>query len=110
MGTAMVGIRGVAEAEDAFRRLEKTAAGPDRQTQYSRGALAAYLWALGRGDAAPVTAYTVAGAPSMETLTAEADAAAVQMEDSTQRSVPREYLHGVHDALAWVCGHTETRP
>ncbi|GGX48326.1 hypothetical protein [Streptomyces chryseus] len=46
----------------------------------------------------------------MEVLIAEADAATVQIQDSTQRTVPRDYIHGVHDALAWVCGHTDDKP
>ncbi|MDK1474456.1 hypothetical protein QNO07_13675 [Streptomyces sp. 549] len=106
----MVGVRDRNQAEEAFRRLETASAGPDRQTQYTRGAMAGLLWALGRGDPSPVTAWTTEGEPTMETLTAEADAATVQMEDATQRNIPRDYLRGVSDALAWVCGHTDNRP
>ncbi len=105
-----VGVRSFAEVEEAFRRLEAEAAEPDQQTQFSRGALTGYLWALGRGGPAPITAQPVDEAPVLEDLTAEADAATVQMEDSTQRTVPRDYIHGVRDALAWVCGHTDQRP
>ncbi|MBT2493772.1 hypothetical protein J7E96_35825 [Streptomyces sp. ISL-96] len=90
--------------------MEAGAAGPDQQTQYARGALAGYLWALGRGEPAPITAQATDGAPELKVMTAETDAATVQMEDSTQRTVPRDYIHGVHDALAWVCGHTDNKP
>ncbi|MGA5420231.1 hypothetical protein [Streptomyces lavendulocolor] len=105
-----VGVRPLGDVERAFRRLEAEAAGPDQQTQLSRGALAGYLWALGRGGPAPVTAQPVDEAPSLEDLTVEVDAATAQMEDSTQRTVPRDYVHGVRDALAWVCGHTDQHP
>ncbi|MET9801058.1 hypothetical protein [Streptomyces sp. NPDC006368] len=105
-----VGVRTFTDVEEAFRRLEAEAAGPDQQTQFFRGALTGYLWALGRGGPAPITARSVAKAPALEDLTAEADAATAQMEDSTQRTVPRDYIHGVRDALAWVCGHTDQHP
>ncbi len=107
---AKTGVRDVTEVERAFECLEAGAAGPDQQTQYARGALAGYLWALGRGEPAPITARSMDGAPAMEVLIAEADAATVQIQDSTQRTVPRDYIHGVHDALAWVCGHTDDKP
>ncbi|MEU9984562.1 hypothetical protein [Streptomyces sp. NPDC050856] len=103
-------MRSFAEAEEAFRRLEAEAAGPDQQTQFSRGALAGYLWALGRGGPAPITAQPLDEAPTLSHLSAEVDAATAQMEDSTQRTVPRDYIHGVRDALAWVCGHSDQHP
>jgi hypothetical protein len=95
---------------DAHRALEAAAANPARQTQISRGALTGYLWALGRGDVAPVTGAVSDGAPDLAMLTAEADATVVQLENATQRTVPRDYIHGVHAALAWVCGYSEQRP
>ncbi|OEJ21696.1 hypothetical protein AR457_36195 [Streptomyces agglomeratus] len=104
------GVRDATEVERAFECLEAEAAGPGQQTQYARGALAGYLWALGRGEPAPITGRATDGAPAMEELIAETDAATAQMEDSTRRTVPRDYLHGVHDALAWVCGHTDDKP
>ena len=105
-----VGVRPRAEVEEAHRALAGVAAGTTQQTQLSRGALTGYLWALGRGEAAPVTGAVSAGAPGLPMLTAEVDAAVAQMKDATQRTVPRDYIHGVHDALAWICGHTEERP
>ncbi|MGW0366690.1 hypothetical protein [Streptomyces sp. NPDC002990] len=104
------GARSFTQVEEAFRRLEAEAAAPDQQTQFSRGALAGYLWALGRGGPAPITAQPVDGAPTADDLTAEVDAATAQVEDSTQRTIPRDYLHGVRAALAWVCGHTGQQP
>ncbi|WP_455351735.1 hypothetical protein [Streptomyces sp. SYSU K217416] len=105
-----VGTRLRAEVEDAQRALDASAAGPNQQTQLSRGALTGYLWALGRADDAPITGARVEGPPDIPQLTAEVDAATVQLEDTTQRTVPRDYTRGVHDALAWVCGHSDQRP
>lgn len=112
MSTAQVrvGVRTFTDVERVFRHLEAEAAGPDQQTQFSRGALAGYLWALGRGGPAPITAQAGDEAPALEDLTAEVEAATVQMEDSTQRTVPRDYIHGVREALAWVCGLADQHP
>ncbi|WP_434587335.1 hypothetical protein [Streptomyces sp. A5-4] len=107
---AKVGVRNPDQVEQAFQHLEAGAAGPNQQTQYARGALAGYLWALGRGEPAPITARPTGGAPGLEAMTAETEAATLQMEDSTQRTVPRDYIHGAHDALAWVCGQTDIKP
>ncbi|WP_138900171.1 hypothetical protein [Streptomyces albidochromogenes] len=107
---AKIGVRASAEVEQAFQCLDAVAAGPDQQTQYARGALAGYLWALGRGEHAPITAQATDVTPGLDVLTAETDAAIAQIEDSTQRTVPRDYIHGVHDALAWICGHTGNKP
>lgn len=105
-----MGTRPREQVATAFERLHAATAGPDRQTQFSRGALAGYLWALGRGDAAPITGASCDGTPGMGLLTAEVDAVLVQMEDCAQRTVPRDYLYGVHGALAWVCGQSNDRP
>lgn len=107
---ATVGVREAAEVERAFAELESGAAAPNRQTQLSRGALAGYSWALGRGDGAPVTGARTEGVPDHGMLTAEVDAANVALEHQVERTVPRDYSQGVHDALAWVCGHTDSRP
>ncbi|MCP3820145.1 hypothetical protein NLX86_19190 [Streptomyces sp. A3M-1-3] len=105
-----VGTRLRAEVEEAHSALDAAAAGPDRQTQLSRGVLTGYLWALGRGEDAPITGARIEGPPDIPQLTAEVDAATVQLEDTTQRTVPRDFIRGVHDALAWVCGHSDDRP
>lgn len=106
----LVGTRTLAEVEQAHRALEAVGAGPTQQTQLSRGALTGYLWALGRGDQAPITGASSEGAPDLSLLTAEADAAVVQLADAAQRTTPRDFTQGVHDALAWICGHSDMRP
>ncbi len=108
--TRHVGVRSADEVEQAFAELEAGAAAPNRQTQLSRGSLAGYLWALGRADAAPVTGARDEDLPDLARLTAEVDATMVELENQTQRTLPRDYTQGVHDVLAWVCGHADTRP
>ncbi|MER6516913.1 hypothetical protein ABT246_08580 [Streptomyces sp. NPDC001553] len=105
-----VGTRPRAEVEERHDALEADALGPHGGTQLSRGALTGYQWALGRGDGAPVTGAVARSTPDMDLLTAEVDAATVQLEAGPLRTLPRDYTQGVHDALAWVCGHTEVSP
>jgi hypothetical protein len=105
-----VGARPRDEVERAHDALAAVAAGPTGQTQPSRGALAAYLWALGRGTATPVTGAASPGTPGPADLAAELEAAAVQLEDPARRNVPRDYTRGVHDALAWICGRADRHP
>ena len=107
----LVGTRSRTDVENAFAGLEAAAAAPQRQTQYSRGALAAYLWALGRGSRAPVTgARPDSDFPDLPHITAEIDASVAQLDDRLHRMVPRDYLQGAHDALAWLCGLREDNP
>ena len=109
----LVGTRSRTDVENAFADLEAAAAAPQRQTQYSRGALAAYLWALGRGSSAPVTgARPDPGSdfPDLPRITAEIDASVAQLDDRLHRMAPRDYLQGAHDALAWLCGLREDSP
>jgi hypothetical protein len=106
----LVGGRPRADVERAYGALEAAAAAPQTQTQFSRGALSGYVWALGHATAAPVTGADSHGAPDMLLLTAEVDAALVQLSDQSLRTVPRDYVHGVHDALAWVCGYSDEQP
>jgi hypothetical protein len=80
------------------------------QTQFYRGVITGHLWALGHADAAPITGARGAVAPSMEYLTAEVDAATVQLEDQTLRTVARDYVQGAHDALVWICGYSNDQP
>jgi len=110
-GAALVGARAYADVELALKRLAANAAerGPSRQ--FASGAAAAYQWALGRAERSPVTgASRTPGVPDMQSLTAEADAAVVLVEDPTLPPGPRDHSRGVHDALAWVCGHSEQQP
>jgi hypothetical protein len=110
---SLVGTRAYADIELAQRGLSAGAAERDPSPQFSSGASAAYRWALGRTDRSPVTGAGAGAAedvPDLQALTAEVDAAVVQMEDPTSRPGPRDYSRGVHDALAWVCGHSDHAP
>ncbi|MFJ1705966.1 hypothetical protein [Kitasatospora sp. NPDC088346] len=102
---ARSGVRAAADVARAHDRIRDTEDGARR-----RGALAAYRWALGRAHSAPLTGAAAGDVPSLEALTAEVDASLVQLEATTRPSVGREYIQGVHDALAWVCGHSDTPP
>ncbi|MDI3419054.1 hypothetical protein [Streptomyces luteolus] len=107
----MVGTRTYVDVEQAQKRMSVEAAEPDPSPQFSNGVSTAYRWALGHADRAPVTGDGAAdGVPDLQTLTAEVDAAAVQTENLTGLPEVREYSRGVHDALAWVCGHTHHAP
>jgi hypothetical protein len=108
--TDLVGSRARADVEREFRTLEAAAAAPQTQTQFSRGALSGYVWALGRAAAAPVTGADSGGTPDLQLLSAEVDATLVQLADQSPRMVPRDYMTGVHDALAWVCGYSDEQP
>ncbi|MHA6758612.1 hypothetical protein [Streptacidiphilus sp. PAMC 29251] len=106
----LVGARPRAEVERAEAALEAAAAAPQRQTALSRGALAGYLWALGRGTVAPVTGDVHDEPPDLLDLTAEIDASEVSLAQQAHRTVPRDYVRGVHDALSWVCAHSDEQP
>ncbi|MFF8289635.1 hypothetical protein ACF068_10470 [Streptomyces sp. NPDC016309] len=107
----LIGTKARAEVEAARRRLEHKAAAPGLRTPFSLGALAACEWALGRADAAPVTGAAGAGrTPSSHLLTAELDAAVVQLADPTESAERAAYVRGVHDLLAWVCGLVDEQP
>lgn len=106
-----VGTRTYADVELARKHVNAGEAGQSRSQQFSSGASAAYRWALGCADRSPVTgAGEGEGVPDLEALTAEVDAAVVQMEDPAAQAGPRDYSRGVHDALAWVCGHSDHAP
>ncbi|OKK17718.1 hypothetical protein AMK16_20685 [Streptomyces sp. CB00455] len=78
--------------------------------QSAAGAAAAYRWALGRTARAPVTSAHAHGVPDLELLTAEVDAAIVQLGDPTLPVDLRDFTLGVHDALGWVCGYNDQQP
>ncbi|MBC3840884.1 hypothetical protein GXW82_13200 [Streptacidiphilus sp. 4-A2] len=80
------------------------------QTEFYRGVTTGHLWALGRADAAPITGVRGAAVPSLAHLTAEVDAATVQLEDRTLHTVARDYIQGAHDALVWICGYSNDQP
>ena len=108
--THLVGVRPRADVELAHHALNAVALSPQTQTQYSNGALTGYLWALGRGTNAPVTGSGTPGAPTLAGLTEEVDASVMQLADQAQRTDPRDFLQGVHDTLAWICGYSDDRP
>lgn len=106
-----MGTRGYGDVELAHKHLDARNTERSRSPQYSGGASAAYRWALGHSDSSPVTgAVDARGIPDLQLLTAEVDAAVVQMEDPTSPPGPADYSRGVHDALAWVCGHSDEAP
>ncbi|MFG2862280.1 hypothetical protein [Streptomyces sioyaensis] len=106
-----MGTRAYADVELAQKQLDATQAERGRSPQFSSGASPAYHWALGRANRSPVTgADETEGVPDLQALTAEVDAAVVQMEDPASRPGPRDHSRGVHDALAWVCGHRDQAP
>ncbi|MEU6488659.1 hypothetical protein [Streptomyces sp. NPDC046887] len=109
----LIGTRPRAQVEGAYRRLEHEVATPGLRTAFSVGALDAYGWALGQAERAPVTGAAVdglGGVPSSYVLTAELDAAVVQLGDPTEEAERAAHVRGVHDALAWVCGLVDDRP
>ncbi|GAA1897580.1 hypothetical protein GCM10009837_19810 [Streptomyces durmitorensis] len=106
-----MGTRAYTDVELALKQLGVGPVERGSSPQFSGGASSAYRWALGRADRSPVTgADNAGGVPDLQALTAEADAAVVRTEDLTRSPGPRDYSRGVHDALAWVCGHTSQAP
>ncbi|MFF3287014.1 hypothetical protein [Streptomyces sp. NPDC003023] len=104
-----VGVRAYAEAEAAVRELPGLLAGPEHPPQFRAGVTAGYSWALGREAGSPVTGVDAGGVPDMELLTAEIDAAVVREDEAAGDPATRDYVRGVHAALAWVCGFSERR-
>lgn len=105
----LTGVRPRADTEAAYEALRSGAA-PDGGSPYSRGAADVLRWALGASPAAPVTAVTADGAPSLQLLAAELDAALVELEACLQRGTPEHYTRGVLDTLAWLSGQRDDRP
>ncbi|URM90553.1 hypothetical protein LUW75_11680 [Streptomyces sp. MRC013] len=73
----------------------------------SEGAAAAYRWALAREGSGPVTGVPTREVPALWRLTAEADAAAVLLDDPVCPPRDRAYAQGVRDVLAWLCGQSD---
>ncbi|GAA1504258.1 hypothetical protein GCM10009730_03970 [Streptomyces albidochromogenes] len=102
--TPLVGVRTHTDIELAL----KDQAGHGGPPPFAAGAAAAYGWALGRSDRSPITGTGAAqGFPGLPLLTAEVDASVVQLDDATTQGDAREYIRGVHDALAWICGYSD---
>ncbi|MFE1575358.1 hypothetical protein [Streptomyces fradiae] len=119
--TSRIGVRPVDEVETAYRKLTAEAAraraggsagrrhgrGPEPFEAVSEGAADAYRWALARADRGPITGAPTGDVPDLSRLTAEADAAAVLLDDPVCPPDRRAYVRGVHDALAWLCGQSD---
>ena len=99
-----VGVRTYADVDLALKDL---ATRGDGAPQFSAGEAAAFAWALGRADRSPVTGAHAPDIPDLQLLTAEVDAAVIHLEDPTTATGNRDYMLGVHDALAWLCGHSD---
>ncbi|WP_149182267.1 hypothetical protein [Streptomyces sp. TRM49041] len=115
---ARIGVRAVSEVESAYRSLTAedvadhrsgSTARPGRSlpTELSQGAADAYEWALGRSRHGPVTGAPSREVPALWALTAEVDAAAVLLDDPVCSGDTWQYARGAHDALAWICGHSD---
>lgn len=101
---------GAAGADWGFEVTDDEADGGRRRELFASGALDALRWALARGGSAPVTGARGGLVPDLYALTAEVDAAAVQLDDPVCPVDARAYALGAHEALAWLCGHTDQRP
>ncbi|MCP9945367.1 hypothetical protein LUX12_12140 [Streptomyces somaliensis] len=84
-------------------------AGAEPPDAVREGVAAAYRWALAREGHGPVTGVPTREVPALWRLTAEADAAAVLLDDPVCPPRDRAYAQGVHDALAWLCGQSDDR-
>ncbi|WP_438289815.1 hypothetical protein [Streptomyces sp. HUAS TT7] len=104
--TPLIGVRARTDVDLALKYLTARSEAP---AQYALGAAAAYHWAMGRAGRAPLTGTAVRLVPDLRLLTAEVDAAVVQLEDPTTEVGLRDFTRGVHDALAWVCGYSDSR-
>ncbi|MEW2630706.1 hypothetical protein AB0903_03375 [Streptomyces sp. NPDC048389] len=104
-----VGVRAYADAEAAKRELPALLSGGGHPPEYGAGVAAGYSWALGRDARAPVTGAGANGVPDMELLTAEIDAAVVREDEAVADPATRDYVRGVHSALAWICGFSDRR-
>ncbi|WP_228978191.1 hypothetical protein [Streptomyces sp. DH12] len=113
-----IGVRRVDEVESAYRSLAAEATGrgarggralQERPRALREGAAEAYRWALAREPQGPITGLRAREVPDVWRLTAEADAAAVLLDDPACPHDTRDYVRGVHDALAWLCGHSDQR-
>lgn len=105
----LTGVRPRADTEAAYEAVRSRAVAADG-SPYSRGSADVLRWALGLSQAAPVTAVTAPGTPSLQLLAAELDAALVDLEACLQRGAPEQYTRGVLDTLAWLSGQRDDRP
>ncbi|MEU9101967.1 hypothetical protein [Streptomyces sp. NPDC048361] len=107
IGSTMIGVRHRTDVDLALKYLNARSETP---AQFALGVAAAYNWATGRAPRAPVTGSAARHrVPDLRLLTAEVDAAVVQLEDPTAQRGARDFTRGVHDGLAWVCGYSDQR-
>ncbi|WP_240509128.1 hypothetical protein [Streptomyces agglomeratus] len=100
----LVGVRTYADIDLALKGHRGTGGVP----QFAAGAEAAYAWAMGRSGRSPVTGTDDAEhIPELSLLTAEVDASVVRLDDPTLEAGTRDFVRGVHDALAWICGYSD---
>ncbi len=100
----LVGVRTYADIDRALKDHADRGGSPE----FSAGVAAAYEWAMCRTDRSPVTGTDNAhDIPGLPLLTAEVDAAVVQLEDPTIQTAARDYIRGAHDVLAWICGYSD---
>ncbi|MFF8846357.1 hypothetical protein ACF08N_27185 [Streptomyces sp. NPDC015127] len=97
---------GVRAHKDVVLAVEGLAA-RRQPPQFASGAADAYEWATGHAGRSPVTGADADDVPGLWLLTAEVDATVVQLEDPTLQAGKRDYIRGVHDALAWICGYSD---
>ncbi|CAL9459854.1 hypothetical protein [Streptomyces sp. enrichment culture] len=102
--TEVTGARGTTGAPGAAGAARVR---PEPFQAVSEGAADAYRWALARKEHGPVTGAPTHDVPDLWRLTAEADAAAVLLDDPVYPPDKRAYVRGVHDALAWLCGQSD---
>ncbi|MEU2180750.1 hypothetical protein [Streptomyces thermolilacinus] len=107
----VTGATGMTEARGATGATgggeAKRTVPPEPFQAVSEGAADAYRWALARREHGPVTGAPAHDVPDLWRLTAEADAAAVLLDDPVCPPDKRAYVRGVHDALAWLCGQSD---
>ncbi|MFF8606781.1 hypothetical protein ACF06X_12650 [Streptomyces sp. NPDC015346] len=103
-GEPRIGVRTYTDVDLALNRVATRA----RETpQFRAGVAAAYQWALSRTERSPITGADAGGTPDLPILTAEVDAALVQLGDPAIPDGNQEYVRGAHDALAWLCGQSD---
>ncbi|MCD0480862.1 hypothetical protein [Streptacidiphilus sp. ASG 303] len=108
----LIGSRTRDEVERVLARADAEA-GSGRRRRFLQGVSAACAWALGRTPAGPVTGAPAGpDGPGVGAMTAEVDAAVVQLEvaGAALPGGARDFVQGAHDALAWLCGYSDDRP
>lgn len=104
-----VGARGLDEVHEAIKAANRQ---PSPCTDFERGVLASYQWAVGAQPEAPITVAASVGAEGLcrAQLLAEFRSAAVKLRAALRDSTDAGYALGSYQALAWLCGHHDDRP